>query len=249
IQFTPDLLPSDVTVVSVWDRQQSSFVLKPGPIFSNIVVGDEINRASPKTQAALLEAMEERQVTTDGVTRGLPDPFMVVSTQNPIEHEGTYPLPESQLDRFMMRVSLGYPSREKELEMMETHGLRSTFIDLGPVVTAAEVQAMIEVARQVEVLPSVRGYVIDVIEGSRRHPEVLLGASPRSALYLQRASRARAASEGRDYVTPDDVKALAGTVLEHRLSFQPEARMRGVTAADVVGSVLNSVRVPIHRSS
>jgi len=249
IQFTPDLLPSDVTGVSIWDRQESAFVFKPGAIFANIVVGDEINRASPKTQAALLEAMEERQVTTDGKTKLLPEPFMVVATQNPIEHEGTYPLPEAQLDRFMMRVSVGYPSRDKELEMLETHSLRSTFEDLEPVVSAREVGAMIEIARRVEVVPAVRSYIIDIVEGTRRHHEVLLGASPRSALYLQKASRARAASEERDYVTPDDVKTLAGSVLEHRLAFRPEAQMRGVTSGELIASVLGSTRIPIHRTS
>lgn len=249
IQFTPDLLPSDVTGVSIWDRQTSGFVFKPGAIFANIVVGDEINRASPKTQSALLEAMEERQVTSDGTTRPLPEPFMVVATQNPIEHEGTYPLPEAQLDRFMMRVSLGYPIREKELEMMETHSLRSTFEDLKPVVTAADIADMIDLARQVQVVGSVRGYVIDVVDGTRRHPEVLLGASPRSALFLQRASRALAAALGRDYVTPDDVKTLTPVVLSHRLALRPEAQMRGSTAQDLIDSVLAAVKIPIHRST
>jgi len=248
IQFTPDLLPSDVTGVSIWDRQASEFVFKPGAIFANVVVGDEINRASPKTQAALLEAMEERQVTVDGVTRPLPPPFMVVATQNPIEHEGTYPLPEAQLDRFMMRVAVGYPSRDKELEMLETHGMRSTFIDLEPVVSADELIGMIEVARHVQVAAAIKGYIIDVVEATRRHPEVLLGASPRSALYLQRAARAWAASEGREYVIPDDVKNLAHPVLEHRLSFRPEAQMRGVTAKEVVGALLDGLKVPVARS-
>lgn len=249
IQFTPDLLPSDVTGVSIWDRQQSEFVFKAGAIFANVVVGDEINRASPKTQAALLEAMEERQVTVDGITRPLPPPFMVIATQNPIEHEGTYPLPEAQLDRFMMRVAVGYPSREKELEILETHGLRSTFIDLEPVLSTAELLEMIEVARHVQVAASVKGYIIDVVDATRRHPEVLLGASPRAALYLQRAARTKAASEGRDYVIPDDVKTLASPVLEHRLAFRPEAQMRGVTASEIITSVLNGIRVPVHRTS
>ena len=248
IQFTPDLLPSDVTGVSIWDRQVSQFVFKPGAIFANVVVGDEINRASPKTQAALLEAMEERQVTVDGVTRPLPPPFMVVATQNPIEHEGTYPLPEAQLDRFMMRVAVGYPSRDKELEMLETHGMRSTFGDLEAVVSASELIEMIEVARRVQVAPSIKGYVIDVVEATRRHPEVLLGASPRSALYLQRAARAWAASEGRDYVIPDDVKNLAHSVLEHRLSLRPEAQMRGVTPNELVAGLLDGLKVPVGRS-
>ena len=249
IQFTPDLLPSDVTGVSIWDRQTSEFVFKPGAIFANVVVGDEINRASPKTQAALLEAMEERQVTSDAVTRELPEPFIVVATQNPIEHEGTYPLPEAQLDRFMMRVGLGYPSREKELEMMETHSLRSTFEDLKPVLNDRDVAEMIEIARQVQVVGAVREYIIDIIEGTRRHPEVLLGASPRSALYLQRAARALAASQSRDYVTPDDIKELAPIVLSHRLAFRPEAQMRGTTSVDLLDAVLGSVKIPIHRSS
>jgi MoxR-like ATPase len=173
---------------------------------------------------------------------------MVVATQNPIEHEGTYPLPEAQLDRFMMRVAVGYPSRDKELEMLETHSQHSTFIDLEAVVSAREIVAMIEIARRVDVVPTVRGYIIDIVEGTRRHPEVLLGASPRSALYLQKSSRARAASEGRDYVTPDDVKALAGPVLEHRLAFRPEAHMRGVTSAELLSSVIGSTRIPIHRT-
>ncbi|HKX75564.1 MAG TPA: MoxR family ATPase [Acidimicrobiia bacterium] len=248
VQFTPDLLPSDVTGVSIWDRQQAQFVFKPGAIFANIVVGDEINRASPKTQAALLEAMEERQVTVDGVTRQLPPPFMVVATQNPIEHEGTYPLPEAQLDRFMMRVAIGYPSRDKELEMLETHGLRSSFIDLEEVIQSAQLLEMIDIARYVHVAPSVRSYVVEVVDGTRRYSEILLGASPRSSLYLLRASRAKAASEGREYVTPDDVKALAGPVLQHRLALRPEAQMRGVTPDEVVDAVLNATRVPLGRA-
>jgi MoxR-like ATPase len=248
IQFTPDLLPSDITGVSIWDRQQGEFVFKPGAIFANIVVGDEINRASPKTQAALLEAMEERQVTIDAVTRQLRPPFMVVATQNPIEHEGTYPLPEAQLDRFMMRVAIGYPSREKELEILETHGLRSSFLDLEEAVSTEDLLEMIDIARHVHVAGSVRAYVVEVVDATRRHADVLLGASPRSSLYLLRAARAKAAAEGREYVTPDDVKALAGPVLEHRLAFRPEAQMRGVSAPEVVESVLSALRVPIGRA-
>jgi MoxR-like ATPase len=244
IQFTPDLLPSDVTGVSVWDRQQSTFVFKPGAIFANIVVGDEINRASPKTQAALLEAMEERQVTVDGVTRPLPPPFMVVATQNPLEHEGTYPLPEAQLDRFMMRVSIGYPSREKELEMLDTHGVRSTFFDLEPVVTDEEVRALVDTARRIHVAPTVRSYIIDLVDATRSHGDVLLGASPRSALFLMRVARARAGAAGRAFVTPDDIKALALPVLEHRMALRPEAQMRGSGPAGVVTSVLGHLRVP-----
>jgi MoxR-like ATPase len=244
IQFTPDLLPSDVTGVSVWERNEGRFDFKPGPIFANIVVGDEINRASPKTQSALLEAMEERQVTSDGITRVLDAPFMVIATQNPLEHEGTYPLPEAQLDRFMMRVVMGYPSREKELEMLDTHGVRSTFHDLDPVATLDEVLEMVDIARRVTVSASVKNYIVDLVEGTRLHPDILLGASPRSALFLQRIARSRAAAAGRDYVMPDDVKDLAAPVLEHRLAMRPEAQMRGETITSIIGDVLSRLRVP-----
>ena len=244
IQFTPDLLPSDVTGVSVWDRNSSEFEFKPGPIFANIVVGDEINRASPKTQSALLEAMEERQVTSDGVTRPLDPPFMVVATQNPLEHEGTYPLPEAQLDRFMMRLVIGYPDRAKELEILDTHGIRSTFLDLEPVVSVDEIGQMIQMARAVAVSQSVKSYIVDLVEGTRTHTDVLLGASPRSALFLQRLARARAASKGREYVTPDDVKVLAHPVLEHRMALRPEAQMRGETLPEIIDEILGRLRVP-----
>ncbi len=244
IQFTPDLLPSDVTGISVWDRERRAFEFKHGPIFANIVVGDEINRASPKTQSSLLEAMAERQVTSDGVTRELPLPFMVIATQNPLEHEGTYPLPEAQLDRFMMRVVIGYPSREKEIEMLDIHGVRSTFLDLQPVVRVDEVQEMIAIAKEVAVSRSVKNYIIDLVEGTRLHPDVMLGASPRSALFLQGLARSRAASKGRDYVMPDDIKTLAQPVLEHRLAMRPEAQMRGGTVADLIEDVLGRIRVP-----
>ncbi len=244
VQFTPDLLPSDVTGVTVWDRNRNEFEFKPGPIFANIVVGDEINRASPKTQSALLEAMEERQVTSDGVTRELPLPFMVMATQNPLEHEGTYPLPESQLDRFMMRVVIGYPSRQKELEILDTHGIRSTFHDLEPVVSIPEIDELIATARGVTVSSSVKTYIVDLVEGTRQHPDVLLGASPRSALFLQRLSRARAASQGREYVTPDDIKVLAHPVLEHRMALRPEAQMRGEMLPDLIEEIMTRLRVP-----
>jgi MoxR-like ATPase len=244
IQFTPDLLPSDVTGVSIWDRNAGEFEFKPGPIFANIVVGDEINRASPKTQSALLEAMEERQVTSDGVTRDLDPPFMVIATQNPLEHEGTYPLPEAQLDRFMMRVVVGYPSREKELEILDTHGVRSTFHDLQAVASLDDVADLVGIAREVAVSPSVKNYIVDLIEGTRLHPDVMLGASPRSALFLQRIARSRAAAGGRDYVMPDDVKDLAEPVLEHRLALRPEAQMRGETVASIIQDVMGRLRVP-----
>lgn len=244
IQFTPDLLPSDVTGISVWDRKNSVFDFKPGPVFANIVVGDEINRASPKTQSALLEAMEERQVTSDGVTRGLPLPFMVIATQNPLEHEGTYPLPEAQLDRFMMRVVIGYPSRDKELEILDTHGVRSTFLDLEAVATVSDVEAMVSIARSIAVSKSVKSYILDLVEATRTHPDLVLGASPRSSLFLQRLARARAAAAGRDFVMPDDIKALAAPVLAHRMTMRPEAQMRGDSVGAVIDSILGDVSVP-----
>jgi MoxR-like ATPase len=244
IQFTPDLLPSDITGVSVWDRERGAFVFRPGPVFANIVLGDEINRASPKTQAALLEAMEERQVTVDGITRELSPPFMVIATQNPIEHEGTYPLPESQLDRFMMRLVMGYPSRLKEMEILDTHGRGSSFVELQPVVTGEDVQRMVGIARKIHVAEPIKEYLVDTAEATRRDPDVLLGASPRATLYLQRAARTRAAVEGRHYVTPDDVKAMLRPVLTHRMILRPEAQMRGITLGQVVDGIAGGVPVP-----
>lgn len=244
IQFTPDLLPSDVTGVSVWDRHQAEFSFKPGPIFSNLVIGDEINRASPKTQAAMLEAMEERQVTNDGMTRPLEPPFMVIATQNPLEHEGTYPLPEAQLDRFMMRVELGYPSYEMALEILDTHGVRSSYLDLMPVASGKDVLAMIDVARTVHVASTVKHYIIDLVEETRNHPDILLGASTRAALFLQRVARVWAAAAGREYVMPDDVKRLAVPVLSHRLALRPEAVIRGTEMAGIVTAILGTLRVP-----
>ncbi len=249
IQFTPDLLPSDVTGVSVWDRERGSFTFRPGPVFANVVLGDEINRASPKTQAALLEAMEEQQVTVDAETRLLDTPFIVIATQNPIEHEGTYPLPEAQLDRFMMRVTMGYPDRAKELEMLETHGAGSMFDDLKPVIHAEDVVRMASIAQSVHVADVLRGYLIDVAEATRVHPDILLGASPRATLFLQRAARSIAAADGRDYASPDDVKAILEPVLNHRLIVRPEAQMRGVTAVEVIDQVASSVPVPGTRSA
>lgn len=244
IQFTPDLLPTDVTGVSVWDRERNTFTFRAGPVFANVVLGDEINRASPKTQAALLEAMEERQITIDGQTHPLAAPFIVIATQNPIEHEGTYPLPEAQLDRFMMRVTMGYPERSKELEMLQTHGAHSTFDDLKAVIHAEDVVRMSSIARSVHVADVLRGYLIDIAEATRSHPDILLGASPRATLYLQRASRAIAAADGRDYASPDDVKAILAPVLNHRLIVRPDAQMRGTTVADVLAEVASSVPVP-----
>jgi len=244
IQFTPDLLPSDVTGVNVWDRKTDEFEFKPGAVFSNICLGDEINRASPKTQSALLECMEERQVTVDGVTHTLDQPFMVIATQNPIEHEGTYPLPESQLDRFMMRLSVGYPERQSELEILETHGHEPVLNDLEPVADATEVLGLIKLAREVHVAPSLKKYIVDLNETTRDHPDVYLGASPRASLYLLRASRAIAASRGRDYVIPDDIQDLIGPVLAHRVLLAPEAQMRGASAEEVLAGMVGQVPIP-----
>jgi MoxR-like ATPase len=244
IQFTPDLLPSDITGVSVWDRERGGFVFRPGPVFANIVLGDEINRASPKTQSALLEAMEERQVTVDGTTRELPPPFMVMATQNPIEHEGTYPLPESQLDRFMMRLVMGYPSRSKEMEILDTHGQVSSFTDLKPVVAGEDVQRMIGIARRIHVSVPVREYLVDAVEATRNDPDILLGASPRATLFLQRAARTLAAIAGRNYTTPDDVKAMLRPVLTHRLILRPEAQMRGTIVSQVVDGIAATIAIP-----
>ncbi len=244
IQFTPDLLPSDVTGVNIWNDSRSAFEFRPGAIFANIVLGDEINRASPKTQSALLECMEERQVTIDGTTRHLDEPFMVIATQNPIEHEGTYPLPESQLDRFMMRLSMGYPNRSSELEILDTHGSRVLLDELQPVTDAAEVAGLVAMAREVYVAPSLKSYIVDIAEASRVHPDVFLGASPRASLFLLRAARASASSQARDYVLPDDIKNLAVPVLAHRVLLSPEAQMRGAGAEEVLGSLLNEVPIP-----
>ena len=249
IQFTPDLLPSDVTGVTVWNRGTGTFEFRAGGIFANVVLGDEINRASPKTQSALLEAMEERQVTVDTTTYRLESPFMVIATQNPIEHEGTYPLPESQLDRFLMRIRMGYPARTAEIAILDTHGGAVAAVDeLAPVASAADVRAMIALAQSVHVAPSLKGYIVDLAEATRRHRDLAIGVSPRAALGLQRAARARAAALGREYVVPDDLKELAFPVLEHRLALTPEAQMRGVARGDVLADAVGSVKVPTGRS-
>ncbi len=244
VQFTPDLLPSDVVGVTVWNRNDGTFEFRPGPIFAGIVLGDEINRASPKTQSAMLEAMAESQVTVDNATYPLGPPFMVIATQNPIEHEGTYPLPESQLDRFLMRVSMGYPSRDAELEVLDTHGDHNSLVDIKPVASAADIQGMIAAVRTVHVAPSIKAYLVDLADTSRRHHHLTLGMSPRATLSLQRVTRARAAAMGRNYVVPDDIKALADTVLAHRLLVTPEAQLQGITSSDALREVLQSVPVP-----
>jgi MoxR-like ATPase len=245
IQFTPDLLPTDVTGVNVFNQERGDFEFKPGAIFANIVLGDEINRASPKTQSALLECMEERQVTIDTETYQLGAPFMVIATQNPIEHEGTYPLPEAQLDRFMMRIGLGYPSADVEAEILATHGVRSTLPDISAVTDALGVREMIEQARQVHVSPPVRRYIVDLVEATRRHADVYLGASPRASIMLLRAARAMAAAEERDFVIPEDIKALAAPVLSHRVIVTADAVMTGRSGAAVLTEILGEVPVPV----
>ncbi|MGH2636575.1 MAG: AAA family ATPase [Actinomycetota bacterium] len=245
IQFTPDLLPTDVTGVNVFNQERGDFEFKPGAIFANIVLGDEINRASPKTQSALLECMEERQITIDTETYQLGMPFMVIATQNPIEHEGTYPLPEAQLDRFMMRIAIGYPSADVEAEILATHGVASTLPDIGPVADALTVREMTEQVRRVHVAPGIRRYIVDLVESTRRHPDVYLGASPRASIMLLRAARAIAAAGERDYVIPDDVKALVVPVLAHRVIVTADAVMGGRSAQAVLEELVSEVAVPV----
>jgi len=247
VQFTPDLLPTDVVGVTIWNRGNSSFEFRPGPIFSNIVLADEINRASPKTQSALLEAMAEEQVTVDGTTHELDQPFLVIATQNPIEHEGTFPLPESQLDRFLMRVSMGYPSRDAEMEILtaETDNSSTNMDLLEPVLSTAELLAMSAAANTVHVADGIRQYLVDLAEASRRHPALSLGMSPRATLALQRVAKARAAAAGRDFVLPDDIKALAPHVVTHRLLLRPEASLQNVDSVSVLREIIGSTRVPV----
>ena len=244
IQFTPDLLPSDVTGVSVYNQESRDFEFRPGAVFANLVVGDEINRASPKTQSALLECMEERQVTVDGTTYVLESPFLVVATQNPIEMEGTYPLPEAQRDRFMARISMGYPDTGAEMVMLADHAGQDPLDALAPVSTATEVRALITMVRRVHVSDAVRQYVVDLVNATRRSPDLRLGASPRASLQLLRAAKAQAALSGRDYVLPDDVQRLAQHVLAHRLLLTAEAQIARRGTDGVVDSVLRSVPVP-----
>jgi MoxR-like ATPase len=244
IQFTPDLLPSDVTGVSIFNQQSGAFEFRAGPIVAQIVLADEINRATPKTQAALLEAMEERQITVEGSTRRLPEPFLVLATQNPIEYEGTFPLPESQLDRFMLRLRLGYPGRADELAILQQQQYAHPLDDIRPVVEAADVVRAQQATRQVRIEDPVRRYLVDLVRSSRGHPDLLLGASPRAALALARGGQARALLDGRDYVLPDDVKALAEPTLAHRLIVRPAARLREVSGSAVVADLLGSTPVP-----
>jgi MoxR-like ATPase len=244
VQFTPDLLPSDITGVSAYNQELHEFEFKPGPIFANIVLGDEINRASPKTQSALLESMEERQVTVDGRTYQLDPPFMVIATQNPVEMEGTYPLPEAQRDRFMTRISIGYPDRQAELAMLDTHGSSSPLDQLKPVAHASDVRALVAAVREVHVSASIRQYIIDLVNATRTAAELRLGASPRAALHLLRASRAHAALDERDYVIPDDVQALAVPVLAHRLLPSAEAMVGRELPDQVLSAIVQRLPLP-----
>jgi MoxR-like ATPase len=244
VQFTPDLLPSDITGVSAYNQELRQFEFKPGPVFANVVLGDEINRASPKTQSALLESMEERQVTVDGSTYQLDPPFMVIATQNPIEMEGTYPLPEAQRDRFMVRLAIGYPDRTAELSMLETHGSSSPLDQLKPVAHAADISALVAAVREIHVSPALRQYIIDIVNATRSAPELRLGASPRAALHLLRASRAHAALDERDFVLPDDVQALAVPVLAHRLLPSAEAMVGRDLPEQVLASLVRRLPLP-----
>jgi len=244
VQFTPDLLPSDITGVSAYNQERRDFEFKPGPVFANIVLGDEINRASPKTQSALLECMEEHQVTVDGTTYSLQEPFMVIATQNPVEMEGTYPLPEAQRDRFTARISLGYPPPAAEREMLDTHGYTSPLDQLKPVARAGDVQDLVLAVRRVLVSDQVKDYIISLANATRTSPELRLGASPRAALHLLRASRAWAALDGRDYVIPDDVQRLARPVLAHRLLPTAEAIVERHQPEHVVDRIVAQLPLP-----
>lgn len=244
IQFTPDLLPSDLIGVSVYRRSTETFVFEPGPLFANIVLADEINRASPKTQSALLEAMEERQITADGRSRPLAAPFMVIATQNPVDQEGTFRLPESQLDRFLLRISIGYPGRAAEMQMLDTPGTTSSGRALEPVVSINEIRAMVEAVRRVHMADALKSYLVDLADASRRHPGIELGLSPRATLQLAAVARAHAAVRGRSYATPDDVKAVGHAALSHRIVTRSE-RGAQLSPDDAISEVFDAVAVPV----
>ncbi|HSM25455.1 MAG TPA: MoxR family ATPase [Anaerolineaceae bacterium] len=244
IQFTPDMLPSDVTGVSIFNQNTKEFEFRSGPIISQIVLADEINRATPKTQSALLESMEERQVTVDGITHQIPSPFMVLATQNPIEYEGTFPLPEAQLDRFMMRIHIGYPSFANEIEILDLQQLKHPIEEIGTVVSSDEILMMQNAIKHVFVSDAVKRYIVELTRATRDHNDVYLGSSPRGSLSLYRVSQAKAATAGRDFVLPDDVKGLAKFVLSHRLVMQPSARLKNLTPDQIIGEILLQVHVP-----
>jgi MoxR-like ATPase len=245
IQFTPDLLPSDVTGLSWFNQKKQEFEYRPGPIMSQVVLADEINRATPRTQSALLEAMQERQVTADGVTRALERPFMVLATQNPIELEGTFPLPEAQIDRFLMRVAIGYPTQAEENSILERFRLDDPLTDLQPVATPAEIISLQAARRQVRVEDSVRDYIVRVARATRENNDIQLGASPRATLALYQSAQAWAAIHGREYILPDDVKHAAPYVLCHRLMISPQSQLRGRTASELVNDIVATVPVPV----
>jgi len=248
VQCTPDLLPSDITGVSVFNQKEFEFQFQPGPILNQLLLADELNRATPRAQAALLEAMAERQITVDGTTRELPEPFSVVATQNPIEHEGTFPLPEAQLDRFLMRLSIGYPSFTDENEVLERLKLGHPLRDLGQVASAEEiVQAQTQI-REVFVHEKVRQYLVRIVHATRRHDDLALGASPRASIALYRTSQALAALEGREFVMPDDIKYVSEAVLGHRLILSSEARLRGKLVEDLVHEIIESIPAPVERA-
>ncbi len=244
IQFTPDMLPSDVTGMSVFNQKTREFEFRPGPIIAQIVLTDEINRATPKTQSALLESMEERQVTVDGVTYAMPQPFLVLATQNPIEYEGTFPLPEAQLDRFMLRIHLGYPPASDEMRMLDSQQREHPIQSLERVVTQEELVTAQQTVKEVYIDDLIKRYIVSLVEETRRHPDVYLGASPRGSLALAKTSQARAALAGREFVIPDDVKDLCEFALAHRLIISPAARLKNVDSRAVVNEIVNSVPVP-----
>ncbi|MBN1668872.1 MAG: MoxR family ATPase [Anaerolineales bacterium] len=244
IQFTPDMLPSDITGVAIFNQAKETFEYRPGPILAQIVLADEINRATPKTQSALLEAMQEQQVTVDGVSHRLPEPFMVLATQNPIEYEGTYRLPEAQLDRFLLRIRLGYPEMQAEIDVLDRQQFTHPLDSLHPVTSTEEVRAMQRAIQEVFISAELKQYLVEIVRRSRTHPDVYLGASPRGSLALYRASQARAAIQGRDYVLPDDIKALAVPALAHRLILGPGARLRNLTPETVIQGVFGDLLVP-----
>ncbi len=248
IQFTPDLLPSDVTGVSIFNQQSREFEFRPGPVFAQIVLADEINRATPRTQSALLEAMEERQITVDGVTYALPSPFIVLATQNPIEYEGTFPLPEAQLDRFLLRLHLGYPERRDEIAILKRQRHAHPLDSLQPVADIDELLQLQRTITEVYVDDLIEEYIVALVTATRHHEDVYLGASARGSLALYRTAQARAAIRGHDFVTPDDIKALTGAVLGHRMIINPAARIRNVTAGAVLDEILGAVAVPGARS-
>ena len=244
IQFTPDLLPSDVTGVSIFNMKEADFEFRPGPIFAQIVLADEINRATPKTQSALLEAMEESQVTVDGVTHRLPVPFVVLATENPIEYEGTFPLPEAQLDRFLVRLSLGYPGRQNEIAILDSQRERHPIEDVVKVIETSDLLAAQQEIKQVHVDDRLRDYIVDIVEATREHDHTYLGASPRGSLALRDSARAWAAIQGREYIIPDDIKDLAEPTLAHRVIINPAARMRNIDSRAVIRDIVSSIPVP-----